>query len=216
MTDRAPASSGFAPLVPSYVATSETYSDHPDVALFAIEEAAIARAVAKRRAEFRAVRHCARQAMAALGHDPAPVVPGDRGAPQWPADLVGAMTHCPGYRAAAVALARDVRAIGIDAEPNVPLGPDGLAAMASPDELASFPDAATCWDRVLFSAKEATYKAWFPLTGRRLGYRDASIRFHADGTFTAHLMVAAPPIATFAGRWSVVADLVRTAVTVPA
>jgi len=25
------------------------------------------------------------------------------------------------------------------------------------------------WDRLLFSAKESVYKAWFPLTGRWLG-----------------------------------------------
>jgi 4'-phosphopantetheinyl transferase EntD len=31
------------------------------------------------------------------------------------------------------------------------------------------------WDRVLFCIKESTYKAWFPLTHRWLGFEDASV-----------------------------------------
>ena len=36
------------------------------------------------------------------------------------------------------------------------------------------------WDRILFCAKEATYKAWFPLTQRWLGFEDAHITFDVD------------------------------------
>ena len=36
------------------------------------------------------------------------------------------------------------------------------------------------WDRILFCAKEATYKAWFPLTHRWLGFEDAHIVFDVD------------------------------------
>ncbi len=39
------------------------------------------------------------------------------------------------------------------------------------------------WDRLLFSAKESVYKAWFPLTGRWLGFEEAAITINpADGT----------------------------------
>ena len=38
------------------------------------------------------------------------------------------------------------------------------------------------WDRILFCAKEATYKAWFPLTQRWLGFEDAHITFDVDAT----------------------------------
>jgi 4'-phosphopantetheinyl transferase EntD len=77
------------------------------------------------------VRTCARQAMAALGIAPAPIVPGDRGSPRWPAGVLGSMTHCAGYRACAVAYAADVLAIGIDTKPARPLpdrvrGVDGV------------------------------------------------------------------------------------------
>ena len=41
------------------------------------------------------------------------------------------------------------------------------------------------WDRILFCAKEATYKAWFPLTHRWLGFEDAHITFTVDGSGAA-------------------------------
>ena len=34
---------------------------------------------------------------------------------------------------------------------------------------------AICWDRLLFSAKESVYKAWFRATGRWLGFEDAEV-----------------------------------------
>ena len=44
------------------------------------------------------------------------------------------------------------------------------------------------WDRLLFSAKEAVYKAWFPLVGEWLDHQQAEVSFHPhDGTFTAQL-----------------------------
>ena len=70
----------------------------------------------------------------------------------------------------------------------------------------------TCWDRLLFSAKESVYKAWFPLTRRWLGFEEADITIDpADGTFTARLLVPAPvaggsPLTGFTGRWLAAAD----------
>ena len=79
----------------------------------------------------------------------------------------------------------------------------------------------TCWDRLLFSAKESVYKAWFPLTGRWLGFHDADVTIDAAcGTFDVRLLAAADdsgfPLAAFAGRWLAGGGLVLTAVTLPA
>jgi 4'-phosphopantetheinyl transferase EntD len=106
-------------LLPSEVAYVEAFGDLPDVKLFPEEETLIARAVGKRRREFTTARSCARSALAALGVAPMPILPGERGAPQWPPGFVGSITHCAGYRAAAVARSRDVLTIGVDAEPDV-------------------------------------------------------------------------------------------------
>ena len=64
-------------------------------------------------------------ASARLGVPPAPILPGERGAPQWPAGYAGSITHCAGYRAAAVARTREMLTIGVDAEPHDVL-PDGV------------------------------------------------------------------------------------------
>ncbi|HEY9437841.1 MAG TPA: phosphopantetheinyl transferase, partial [Streptomyces sp.] len=122
-------------LLPPYVACASTREDDaPPGTLYPEEAALVARSVDRRRHEFAAVRACARQAMAALGLPPAPVLRGHRGVPLWPAGTVGSMTHCDGYRAAALAYATDLQTIGIDAEPHNAL-PDGvLDAIALPRE----------------------------------------------------------------------------------
>lgn len=71
------------------------------------------------------------------------------------------------------------------------------------------------WDRLLFSAKEAVYKAWFPATGRWLGFADARVEPAADGTFEAWLHPEDPPAGApthYAGRWMVRGELLLTAV----
>ena len=40
------------------------------------------------------------------------------------------------------------------------------------------------WDRLLFSAKEATYKAWYPLTGMVVGHDAVRVELSASGSFT--------------------------------
>src|SRR5437868_12446432 len=103
-------------IVTAGVATSAVYDDPPGAVLFPEEEPAVAKAVDKRRREFTTVRWCAREALAGLGMPPVPIMRGEKGAPRWPDGVVGSMTHCDGYRAAAVAKARDIAALGIDAE----------------------------------------------------------------------------------------------------
>ena len=120
---------GLSALLPATVRAAECRGDLAEP-LFPEEERAISRAVEKRRREFRTVRGCAAAALAALGRPRSPMVPGRRGDSPWPADLVGAMTHCDGYRAAAVARRADVAALGIDAEPHDVL-PDGVLGMVA-------------------------------------------------------------------------------------
>ncbi|MFD6043857.1 4'-phosphopantetheinyl transferase [Streptomyces koyangensis] len=195
------------------------------------EEAAVAGAVAKRRHEFAAVRACARQAMEKLGFPAQPVVPGEHGAPRWPEGLLGSMTHCDGYRAAAIARATDLASLGIDAEPHGPLPKGVLDVVSLPAERQRLAFLASVqpgihWDRLLFSAKESVYKAWFPLMRKMLGFEEADIEIHQDpgptprGRFRAQLLVPGPlvggrRVGHFEGRWTVRENLVATALTVP-
>ncbi|MEU4778930.1 4'-phosphopantetheinyl transferase superfamily protein [Micromonospora sp. NPDC023633] len=213
-------------ILPSAVAVAESFTDPTGLTLFPEEEALVARSVEKRRREFTTVRHCARLALGELGLAPAPIVSGVRGAPVWPAGVVGSMTHCEGYRAAVLGRTTAFATLGVDAEPHAPL-PDGvLDAIALPAERTrtatlSAARPAVCWDRLLFSAKESVYKAWFPLTGRWLDFSEADIVIDPAGTFEARLLVPGPVlggarVTAFAGRFLVDRGLVATAISIPA
>jgi len=125
---------------------------------------------------------------------------------------LGSMTHCAGYAAAAVGPLSRISAIGIDAEPDAPL-PDGvLDLVATPAKRNRLgvthlePDSPN-WDRLLFSAKEAAYKAWFPLVGEWLDHQEAEILIDPqDGTFAAllardGLIVDGRQVRRLHGRW---------------
>ena len=213
-------------ILPPQVAAAEAFGDLPGTVLFAEEEAVIAKAVGKRRREFTTARACARAALAKLGVPAVPIVPGLRGAPQWPAGVVGSITHCDGYRACAVAWDSDIIAIGLDAEPHDTL-PDGvLDAVSLAQErvrLAELKAAVPglCWDRMLFCVKESVYKAWFPMTGRWLGFEEACVDFDpATQSFTARLLVTGPVVngqalTGFTGQWLISEGLIVTAIVIP-
>jgi 4'-phosphopantetheinyl transferase EntD len=211
-------------VLPPEVAAAEAFDDPAGVVLFPAEEAALGRAGDQRRREFTTARMCARIALGRLGIAPAPIVPGTRGAPGWPAGVVGSMTHCAGYRAAAVARIPRVRTIGLDAEPAEELPPGVLDEIATAAERAQLHELSATvpvvpWGRLLFSAKESLYKAWFPLTLRWLDFADASVVLAPDGGFVARVLV--PPVdgrepTTFRGRWLAADGLVLTAIVLRA
>jgi len=110
-----------------------------------------------------------------------------------------------------VARGSEVECLGIDAEPHLPL-PEGVLAAISPHaERArlrkAFDGAKTHWDRLLFCAKEAIYKAWYPRTGIPLDFADVALDFDpAEQQF--HAAVERPDrgprprvAQTFFGRW---------------
>ncbi|MGC5286215.1 4'-phosphopantetheinyl transferase family protein [Micromonospora sp. DT231] len=210
-------------LLPEPVACAEAFADVADEPCFPGEERLVDRAVPARRQEFVTARRCAREALARLGFPPAPILPGPRREPRWPAGVAGSITHCRGYRAAAVARVAHAAGVGIDAEPHGPL-PEGVAASISaagePEMLRGLrrADASTHWDRLLFSAKESIYKAWFPLTRRELEFEDARLTIDpATRTFVGHVTADGgdPGLKTLHGRYLVTGGLVVTAVLVP-
>jgi 4'-phosphopantetheinyl transferase EntD len=204
-------------LLPAGVGWAERFDDDVPGEFYPAEQAAVAGAVEKRRREFATGRWCARQALSRLGVPAVAVPVGERREPCWPPGVVGAITHCAGYRAAIVARTEAYASVGLDAEPDGPL-PDGvLAAVSLPaerDQLAALP-AGVPWERLLFSAKESVYKAWFPLARRWLDFTECRLDLRPDGTFAARLLVDGP-VAGFTGRWRVADGLVVTVITLPA
>jgi 4'-phosphopantetheinyl transferase EntD len=209
-------------LVPDTVVVVSTREDLRDIELFPEEERSVGRAVEKRRREFTTGRACARLALQRLGIATVAIPNGERGEPLWPSGVVGSITHCRGYRASAVAKAEDVVAVGIDAEVHEPLPEGVLDQVAFGRELAMVADrgAGVCLDRLLFSAKEAVYKAWFPLAHRWLGFEDVELTIDVGrAEFRARLLVPGPvvdgaPLTEFRGRWCVEEGIVAAATVV--
>ncbi|MBW7921145.1 MAG: phosphopantetheinyl transferase [Rubellimicrobium sp.] len=174
--------------------------------LYPQEEAALTRARAVRRAEFTAGRVAARGALAQLDVASGPLPRDPRGPVLWPDGVTGSLSHGAGLVLAAVARRAVVAALGIDIEAAgaaVPLddiaGPAEIAALGGRDPV------------ILFSAKEAAYKAQFALTGRMFGFRDLMLML-GDAHFTAQV----PDGPAVAGRWLQSDGIVLTAATLPA
>ena len=211
-----------AEVLPTCVVPVEARQDLP-APLFSSERRLVALAVKRRQREFATTRNCAHRALRQLGVEVRPIGAGEHGEPLWPPGVVGSLTHCDGYRAAAVAKADCLRGLGIDAEPHLPLPPGLLDDIARPEEVRALDELRRAapevqWDRLTFSAKESVYKAWFPLTGQRPGFHDASLHFDLDEqTFSARLVVpqstpAGPRETVLTGRWLTTDQHILTAV----
>lgn len=166
-------------LGPGIIAAERTGTGDPSV-LMPEERIGQERWVPKRVAEFAAGRECARLAMSALGvgAQAIPAQPDRR--PRWPEGLLGSITHCAGFAAAAVARTGGLRSVGIDAEvvgaleqalwPRI-LG-EGERRWLEEQPVAERPK----WATVFFSAKEAWYKCQNPVTGWFLEFHEARVR----------------------------------------
>src|SRR5688500_18610547 len=205
-------------------ACAEMFSDVAEPTMFPAEAAVVAGAAPERRLEFATVRHCARRALRQIGMPATPILPDADRVPRWPAGVVGSMTHCAGYRAAAVARSDEVRGIGIDAEPHAPLADEARDLVLRPEERMRLRALAQAesglhWDRITFCVKEAVYKVWFPLTRQWLGFDDVSTTVYPDGTFEARLLIGDAPVAgvdweSLAGRWMTDRGFVAAATSV--
>lgn len=211
-------------ILPSGVVACEARGDDGAAALFAAEHAALGRVAEGRRREFATTRACAHRALERLGRPAAAILRGADREPLWPPGVVGSLTHCSGYRAAAVACDQAFWAIGIDAELHRPIEPRIVARISDAEErrwMRRLGPGGTFWEVVLFSAKESIYKAWYPLTHRWLDFTDVSLRIDPErATLSARLRVEPPivdgrPLDRFEGRFAAGAERVVTFVGVP-
>jgi 4'-phosphopantetheinyl transferase EntD len=151
-------------------AVEQLFSCRVKAAVAVAEEGLVERAVSSRVlrvAERRTARQCARQALRELGAI-GELSEGSSG-PVWPSGVVGSISHKSGSCVAVVAQEADAQAIGVDVErATPPLTSATKRLVLGSDNESPRPRKAHCgyqadWMRVIFSAKEATYKAWYPL-----------------------------------------------------
>jgi enterobactin synthetase component D / holo-[acyl-carrier protein] synthase len=156
------------------------------------EEALLGRnAVQSRRLMFALGRAAARDALAGLDIGPVPIGRGPGGEPLWPGGIVGAITHAGEVAIAVVGRRADYAGLGIDLE-ELARGPSPRVArlVCRPGEM-EWVQAEPGSPRLmmLFSAKEAIFKAVYPIEGVWFGFGDAELGWRDDrGSFAARLL----------------------------
>lgn len=165
-------------------------------------------AVAKRRREFAWGRHCARTALETLGWGQPSIPVGRDREPVWPAGVVGSITHCDGLCLAAVAPARELTGLGLDAEIATDVGDELLPLVATPGERAWLARAPRELLAVVFSAKESVFKCLFPTWRLMLEFRDVELSLDGQGGFTTRC--SRGDARSVVGRYAVIDGFVVT------
>ena len=207
-------------LFSSSVAIMETRDAKIDASFLSLAERTYLENVSQnRKREFIAGRFCAHEAMVLANVSPEHIQIGGKGEPIWPSNIVGSITHSHGYAAAAVARKSDIVSLGLDAEIDEPLSSRVLRRISNVQEQEWVENVGgTLFQhpgKVLFSAKEATYKAWYPITQEWLGFKEVLINFHDQGnTFTVHIQKNGP-IREMHGKYTISKDVIVTAIEIP-
>lgn len=174
----------------------------------------------QRMTEFATGRLCARRALHKIGVGPHAILIGANREPIWPDQVTGSITHCPGFYAAAVCMRSAVASLGIDAEPHqkLPVGTIEHVLFGRERRWVEGAPKGVFWDRLIFSAKESLYKAWFQLTAEWLGFENASILIdNKTRTFSVEILLPSSyrigvVSGKFKGRFQVSNGLILTTV----
>lgn len=156
------------------------------------ERALVAKAVASRQQEFATGRWLARGLLEEFGHRGATILREDDRIPRWPTGIVGSITHSKKLCMAAVASAERFHGVGIDLEPDEAVDREierVVCRGAEHDWVAAAGEAERgrrC--RIVFSVKEAVYKAFYPRTRTFWSFQDVLVEIDlAAETYRASL-----------------------------
>lgn len=189
---------------PGVVVEIATAADDDERLLYDAELALMGTMIPARRREFAAGRNAARRALARLGVPASPVLRhGTDRDIAWPDGTIGSISHTRGLCAVACArITTQLHSLGLDVEQPGPLGDDIVTTICRSDELAMLgaypPPWPSDWPRLLFTIKEAAYKALYPITRREISFQEMRITLdvaersyvaEVDGNVLAHLKI---------------------------
>ena len=170
-----------------------------EAVLHPCERALMRDAVAKRKGEFSAGRHCAHRALARLNMDAPAILKHADGCPRWPHGAVGSISHTAGCVVSVVGRSDRIAAVGVDVDSLRAQFPTAvLDHVCRPEELRWLQlmpaELITLHAYALFSAKETIYKCVYNATGDRLRFSDARLNFDfRTGWFRAQMARAVGP-----------------------
>jgi enterobactin synthetase component D len=112
-------------------------------------------------------------------------------APNWPKNITGSISHCEDLAVSVVTTKDNFLSLGVDIELISRFKHKALAKrICTSSEAAWALKAKKNWPlrlAMIFSAKEAVYKALNPLTNRYIGFKEAEIVFSDAGQFKVKL-----------------------------
>ncbi|MDR1063132.1 MAG: 4'-phosphopantetheinyl transferase superfamily protein [Azoarcus sp.] len=146
----------------------------------------------KRRTEFVAGRICAARSLRKMGIVAEFPLPMQDRLPAWPSGVLGSISHCATMAVAMTAMKSKYCALGVDVESLIDfdVAPEIQQSVCRDEELSGLERYVPCRARsltVLFSAKEALYKALFPLIGKFEDFRAAELRTCEAGSLVLRL-----------------------------
>ena len=171
-----PAFSGAEPSWPTLPDTAMVLiaKNNPEALLLQEEAALIQNMGPSRVQDFTAGRHAARLAQKLLGLSEQPILQSKR-VPIWPPGQCGSISHNRDFALAGVSTG--LRGLGVDVESRGRVTQRLHKTLFRPDEEVSFSGAPTAAPDIAFSAKEAGYKALYPIGETFIGFQEASIHF---------------------------------------
>ena len=186
------------PLFDSTIARAIAPIEDAVAELSEVERGLIARAVESRRREFSTGRRLARRLLAERGIAPGPILRDDDRVPIWPASITGSISHCRDYAVVALCGADSCFGVGIDIEPDEAVKP-GVERIVCTATERRWLDGEDGDDeargrrvKLIFSAKEAVYKAFYPRVRVFWGFHDVALELdERRGCFVAALPTSA-------------------------
>lgn len=160
--------------VPGILVDHRVIASGDEFALLPEEYAAFATSVVKVRRASGAARIVARELFHRMGWPQSAITKSTSGAPIWPNGVVGSLAHDAEIAVAAVTGRRDLGSLGVDVEPAEPLDPELFGLIATTSECERY-QGDPRRSRLLFSVKEAVYKAVYPIDGVFLDHHDVEV-----------------------------------------
>jgi len=132
-----------------------------------------------------AARLAAREILAQEGYPEWSLARKHGDAPDWPVGWTGSISHSDDFAAAALTRRGAVECIGIDIEPAKPLPVELIETVVVAGDLAGSysPDIV---DRIIFCAKEASYKAVYPVDRRFLNFNEMIVDLNTGSAMTSY------------------------------
>jgi len=146
-----------------------------------------------RLADFAAGRDCAHRALDAIGYPGVDLAMTEDRLPQWPAGVVGSITHARGFIGAVVGTRASYSSIGIDAETIERISSDLWPKICTPAEIRLLMQTdlgeRTRLGALLFSAREAFYKCQFPLTRMRIAFDEIQVQLESTTALSGEFSI---------------------------